>query len=89
MSLVSPFSLLGPPQGTDIPFDIQAPPIHNGQFKYVQPREVKIETTYAQSNPLPFLHFTGPFPTQVNQPQFLSVNDQIIEHQSPGGIGTE
>ena len=37
--------------------------------------QVEVMTTNSETNPFPWGHFTGPIHHQVNQPQYLSVND--------------
>lgn len=61
-----------------IPFGVQpAMPPDPYQVHSDEPERdqlVKVQ----QTNNLPFRHFTGPTPFQVNQPQYLGVNDQIF-----------
>lgn len=68
--------VLPDPEG-DIPFHKQGQPIHTTYFNNATAESVVIATTNTDFNPLPFTRFVGTNTTQVNQPQFLSVNETI------------
>lgn len=71
------------PDPTGIPFHIQAQPIFMDQPHTTQ-EQVDQATRYETTNPLPYDHFVGvgltgePAPPQINQPDFLSVNDDML-----------
>lgn len=69
------------PDPPGFPFDKQGQPIFFDQ-PHVTPLEVGIATHTPTANPLPFGHFVGVGlfggrPSQINQPEFLSVNETI------------
>lgn len=70
------FSVLPPPKSS-IPFNRQGQPIPDPLQVHTHQAEVRQETTPLTTNPLPYHRFHGPFPRQINQPQFLAVNDQF------------
>lgn len=65
-------------QMESIPFGIQPAMPPDPYQTHTQPAEVQQLAEVNQTNYLPFFHFTGPHPIQINQPQFLSVNDQLF-----------
>ena len=72
------YTFLPNPPGL-IPFGIQGRPLPDMSQKHVQQPQVKQATTIQKTNDLPYGHFVGTFHRQINQPQFLSVNDQLFE----------
>lgn len=69
-------TFLPDPQG-DIPFYVQGKPIPDPYQVHTQPPQITQATTYCDNNPLPFTRFVGTFTRQINQPGFLSVNEDI------------
>lgn len=84
--LQHPMKSLPDPPG--FPFDRQGQPIPFDQ-PHVSTEQVVQMTQYTDTNPLPFQHFVGvgltgdPAPRQINQPQFLSVNEDIYIQAGP------
>lgn len=70
------FPVLPDPRGT-IPFHIQGQPIGDIYNVHTQNIEVEQATKFKKNNPLPFTRFVGTFIRQINQPQFISVNEDI------------
>lgn len=70
------FTIL-PDPGNNIPFNIQGQPIPDYQQVHVTSGQVLQATNYLTNNPWPFTRFVGKFQRQINQPQFLSINEQI------------
>lgn len=70
------FVVLPDPVG-DIPFHVQGQPIPDYQQKHITAGQVVQATNFLTNNPWPFTRFVGKFPRQINQPQFLSINEQI------------
>lgn len=76
---IHPYKTLPDPPG--FPFHIQAQPIFMDQ-PHTSEKDVIQMTTEELTNPLPFNHFVGTGlnggpPRQINQPDFLSVNEDI------------
>ena len=79
--LKQPTKTLPDPSG--FPFDLQGIPIYFDQ-PHINSQDVSIATHTATTNPLPYNRFvgvglpgqSGP-PKQINQPDFLSINDTI------------
>lgn len=69
------FPVLPDPQ-SDIPFHKQGMPLPD-PFVNVGASQVVQATTIQPINPFPFGHFVGKVPRQINQPQFLSINEDI------------
>lgn len=74
-----PAVVLPPPRG--FPFNIQGKPVYFDQ-PHIGPEQVAQATQYQTTNPLPFQHFVGVginggIPKQINQPDFLGVNEDI------------
>lgn len=74
-----PYRHLPDPKG--IPFYKQGTQIIFDQ-PHIDQRDVTQATTYLETNPLPYGHFVGvglngEAPRQINQPDFLSINDDI------------
>jgi hypothetical protein len=63
----------------DIPFYEQAFPLPDPYQRHTSSEQVIQATTYQDFNPLPFTRFVGTSTEQINQPQFLSVNEIIFE----------
>jgi len=76
---LKPEVLLHHPRGSQIPLDTQASPLPDPQQVHVQPIQIHIATTPTPYDPLPFTRFFGPFHRQINQPQFLSINETIYD----------
>jgi hypothetical protein len=79
MYLVHPAKTLPDPPG--FPFDVQGQPIWFDQ-PHTTPLEMAVATHPPTNNPLPFQSFVGvgyqgQIPRQINQPEFLSVNEII------------
>lgn len=72
------FASLPDPEG--IPFGVQALPLPDIYQSHTQPLEMAQMTGFPVTNSLPFDRFVGTFHQQVHQPQFLSVNEQILWH---------
>jgi hypothetical protein len=70
------FPVLPDPKGA-IPFHLQGKPIPDMFNKHTDPIQVTVATTNQPTNPLPFTRFVGTFVRQINQPGFLSVNEDI------------
>ena len=70
------FTVLPEPPGA-IPFHTQGQPIPDIYQVHTGPAQVLQATTVQNVNPLPFTRFVGTSVRQVNQPQFLSVNEDI------------
>lgn len=80
MSFVIETVMLPPPYGTGIPFDTQGTQILDPLQVHVQAPQVQIATQLLRTrNPLPFTYgrFNGPYPYQPNQPQYLTINEQV------------
>lgn len=70
------FPVLPNPPG-DIPFHTQGQPLPDIYNVHTQAIEVEQATKFKSKNPLPFTRFVGTFIRQINQPQFISVNEDI------------
>ena len=70
------YAVLPDPRG-DIPFHVHGKPIPDQYYKSANATSVEVATTYADTNPLPFTRWIGTSTRQINQPQFLSVNETI------------
>lgn len=62
-----------------IPIGVQPDMLPDPYNKHTIEMQVEQMSKNTKTNPLPFGHFTGPFPVQVNQPQFLTVNEILFE----------
>lgn len=77
--LKHPTKTLPDPPG--YPFHMQGMPIYFDQ-PHIGPTEIVVATGATKTNPLPFGHFigvgvNGAAPKQINQPDFLSINEDI------------
>lgn len=70
------YAVLPDPPGL-IPFHKQGAPIPDIYQVHTGPPQVIQATTFQETNPLPFTRFVGTSLRQINQPQFLSVNEDI------------
>lgn len=66
-----------PDPSTGIPFHMQGAPLPDPLQTHTVHPDVKQATHNLVSNSLPFHHFVGTFHAQINQPQFLGVNEKI------------
>lgn len=69
------------PDPVGFPFDKQGQPIFFDQ-PHITPLDVTVATNPPGSNPLPYGHFigvglSGQPPRQINQPDFLGINETI------------
>ena len=71
------FKILPDPPG-NIPFGIQGHPIPDYQQVHVTAGQVYQATHFLKTNPWPFTRFVGKFQRQINQPDFLSINEEIF-----------
>lgn len=73
------YQVLPPPKNTSIPFHLQGAPLPDPLQKHTQNPQIDQATHYTTTNPLPYGHFVGTFHKQINQPQFLSVNEILFD----------
>lgn len=71
------YKILPDPPG-NIPFNIQGHPIPDYQQAHVSAGQVYQATHFLKTNPWPFTRFVGRYQRQINQPDFLSVNEEIF-----------
>lgn len=62
-----------------LPFKQQGIQILDFQNRHTTAPQIAQVTGFHSSNPLPFERFVGPFRRHVNEPQFLSVNENMFE----------
>lgn len=71
-----PFQLA--PDPANVVLHQQGVPIPDPLQKHSVREDVKQATHILGSNPLPYHHFIGLSDQQINQPQFLGVNEKIL-----------
>lgn len=79
---VLPYKMI-PHPSTSIPFHTQAFPIQDPLQVHTQvPQRNVVNSSYSNSNTLPFGRFLGTDMNQIHQPHFLGGNERIVFESS-------
>lgn len=68
-----------PKPAIPVPFGQQGIQILDFQNRHTTAPQIAQVTGFHSTNPLPYERFVGPFHRHVNEPQFLSVNENMFE----------
>ena len=72
------FPVVTVPEPYNVVLHLQGSPLPDPLQKHSVVEDVKQATHYLKSNPLPYHHFIGLSDDQINQPQYLGVNEKIV-----------